>query len=116
MVPKFTSIIVPYSVTIVFRNKRPKLQNHSLILMASQHELDTLEPSPFKSLLNFRDIGRTVNRLHGKMQVSRTNNKARLSAREAYKSLSTLREGKLYRSARAGIPIKTACHVPEADQ
>lgn len=84
--------------------------------MASQQEIDTVESSPFKSLLNFRDVGRTVNRLQSTMQVSpKTTDKPISFVQEAYNLLSTLREGKLYRSARAGSPVKIACYVLEAD-
>ena len=37
--------------------------------MAAQREISLVESSPFENLLNFRDVGRTINRLQDKVQV-----------------------------------------------
>ena len=37
--------------------------------METPSNVDVVEPSPFQSILNFRDVGRTINRLQDKVCV-----------------------------------------------
>ena len=62
--------------------------------MAAQYDISLVESSPFNSLLNFRDVGRTINQLQDKVQVFFP------PAAEAYMNSSVLRDGIFYRSAR----------------
>ena len=40
--------------------------------MATRPDIGLVEASPFQSILNFRDVGRSINRLQSKMQVHYT--------------------------------------------
>lgn len=68
--------------------------------MDSIRGVDAVESSSLKSLLNFRDVGRTINRLQSQVQVSSWL-AIKLTVQETYIYFSILHEGRLYRSARA---------------